>query len=92
MIAILGVLGTLGYVIVTPKFGERFTEFYILGLSGKATDYLEELKVGEEGKVVLGIVNHEYQEMGYLVVVRIEAEENKEIGQSCWLMSRSGKK
>ena len=45
-IAILGALGTLGYVIAVPKVGERFTEFYILGLNnGTAIDYPSELKL-----------------------------------------------
>jgi uncharacterized membrane protein len=39
VIAILSVVGALIYAIVTPKNGERFTEFYILGLMGKADDY-----------------------------------------------------
>jgi len=49
-LAILGALGTLGYAIASPKVGERFTEFYIEGLEGKAADYPEELVVGEEGR------------------------------------------
>jgi len=39
VIAIFGALGALGYAIVIPKIGERFTEFYILGINGKAQDY-----------------------------------------------------
>jgi uncharacterized membrane protein len=39
VIAILGAFGTLGYTIMNPKVGEIFTEFYILGLNGKAQDY-----------------------------------------------------
>ena len=58
VIAILGALGTLGYVIATPKAGETFTEFYILGKEGEATDYPVELRVGEQGRVVVGIINH----------------------------------
>ncbi len=42
--------------------GERFTEFYILGLEGKADNYPDELTVGEEGRVILGIVNHEHED------------------------------
>ena len=36
VVAIIGATGTLRYVISTPKVGERFTEFYILGPQGKA--------------------------------------------------------
>jgi uncharacterized membrane protein len=54
VLAIVGALGMLGYAIASPKAGEKFTEFYILGLDGKAIDYPEELIVGEEGKVKVG--------------------------------------
>jgi uncharacterized membrane protein len=49
-LTILGALGMLGYAIASPKIGERFTEFYIEGLGGKAADYPEELVVGEKGR------------------------------------------
>ncbi|MFC2056396.1 DUF1616 domain-containing protein [Chloroflexota bacterium] len=38
-ISIIGAIGVLGYTIAKPKVGERFTEFYILGLNDKAQDY-----------------------------------------------------
>ncbi len=38
-LTILGAIGTLGYAIASPKVGEKFTEFYIEGLEGKAADY-----------------------------------------------------
>ncbi|MCJ7521640.1 MAG: DUF1616 domain-containing protein [Dehalococcoidia bacterium] len=34
--------------MVTPKTGEKFTEFYVLGLNGEAANYPNELTVGEE--------------------------------------------
>jgi len=77
MVAISGAIGTLGYVVATPKIGERFTEFYILGPEGKAANYTRELKVGEEGRVILGIVNHEQEEASYEVEVWIDGEKAK---------------
>ena len=61
VIVILGALGALGYAIARPHAGERFTEFYIEGLKGKAADYPEELVVGGEGKVIVGIINREQE-------------------------------
>jgi len=79
-ITIIGALGALGYVIATPKVGERFTEFYVLGLEGKAIDYPEELKVGEEGKVVVGIINREHETVSYRMEMRIDGVKHKESG------------
>ncbi|NJE06979.1 DUF1616 domain-containing protein [Thermococcus sp. M39] len=69
IIAIFSSIATLAYVITHPKPGEKFTEFYILGPNGKAADYPTELKVGEEGRVILGIANHEYRNVTYYVEV-----------------------
>jgi len=52
VVAILGAIGTLSYVIATPKEGEKFTEFYILGLEGKADWYPTEF-VMEGNKTIL---------------------------------------
>lgn len=80
VITIVGALGMLGYVLATPRAGERFTEFYLLGLSGEAIDYPEELAVGEEGKVLVAIVNRERETMAYQVEVMIDRAKNNEIG------------
>jgi len=80
VVSILGAIGALAYVIMTPKAGEKFTEFYILGLDGKAANYPTELTVGEEGKVILGIVNHEHEdELTYRVEILIDGEGNSTI-------------
>ena len=60
------------YVIVTPKEGEKFTEFYVLGPGGKAEDYPTNLNVGEEGEVIIGVVNHEYAQVTYQLEVRLD--------------------
>ncbi|ASJ08363.1 hypothetical protein A3L11_03595 [Thermococcus siculi] len=67
IIAILASIGTLGYVITHPKPGETFTEFYILGPGGNATDYPTDLRVGQNGTVIIGIVNHEHRNVTYYV-------------------------
>jgi len=76
--AILGSLSTLGYVLATPRIGERFTEFYILGPGGKAENYPTQLRVGEEGRVIVGIVNREHEPSSYRVEVWIDGELAKE--------------
>jgi uncharacterized membrane protein len=76
-VAIAGAIGTLGYVVAAPRVGEKFTEFYILGSDGKAENYPTELKVGEEGRVIVGIVNHEQERTSYKVEVWIGGEKAK---------------
>jgi len=78
LIAIITALVATVYVIITPKHGEEFTEFYILGPSGKAADYPTDLSVGECGEVIVGVVNHEYKNVSYLFRARLE---NRTIGE-----------
>jgi uncharacterized membrane protein len=74
IIAIVLAISMTVYVIVTPKEGEKFTEFYVLGPNGTASDYPTNLKVGEEGEVITGIVNHEYANVTYQLEVRLNGE------------------
>ncbi|AMQ18841.1 DUF1616 domain-containing protein [Thermococcus peptonophilus] len=67
--AIITSVGVLAYVVTHPKPGEAFTEFYILGPEGKAADYPTELKVGQNGTVIIGIVNHEGRNVTYYVQI-----------------------
>ncbi len=78
IVAILSAVVALGYVIATPRAGERFTEFYLLDLGSKIQNYPSELKVREEGKVVVGIINREQRAVSYRVEVKIaEVKKNK---------------
>jgi len=93
LLSILGALGALGYVLVTPKLGERLTEFYILGSDGTAQGYPDEFVMAgdrvvlvrydggetqevanDSGKVILGIVNREYENATYLIRVMVDGE------------------
>ena len=85
-LAITGAVVTLVYVIATPKVGERFTEFYILGTGGRAEGYPTELSPGERGEVILGIVNHEQEEMPYRVEVTLDGGDELRI----WLADEEG--
>lgn len=77
---IIGAIGTLGYTITTPKVGEKFTEFYILGLEGKAKNYPTELIVGQEARVIVGIINREHEEITYRIEITINYVKNSEMG------------
>jgi len=78
--AILFAVGSLYYVVTTPKVGEKFTEFYILGPGGKAEDYPLDMKTGEEKEVILGTVNHEYRPVSYTAEVRMDGYVKKQLG------------
>jgi len=80
VLAILGALGVIGHVIATPKAEDKFTDFYILGLEEQAADYPRELRVGEEGRVIVGIANHEYETVSYRIEVRVNGTRNNEVG------------
>jgi uncharacterized membrane protein len=69
IISIILAISTTAYIIIKPKEGESFTEFYILGPDGKASNYPTSLTPGQEGKVIIGIVNHENNDTKYRLVV-----------------------
>ena len=71
-ISLLAAISVLGYTLSTPKVGEKFTEFYILGPGGDASDYPTEIAVGEEVSLILGIVNHEQEKASYRFEIVID--------------------
>jgi uncharacterized membrane protein len=72
ILSILLSVATLIYVVITPKEGERFTEFYILGPDGKADNYSTKYVLGESSTIIVGIVNHEYVPVNYTMEIRLE--------------------
>jgi uncharacterized membrane protein len=51
---------------------EPYTEFYILGPEGKADNYPTDYVLGENGTVIVGIVNHEQKPVNYTMEIRLE--------------------
>jgi uncharacterized membrane protein len=64
-------IGMIYYVITVPKIGEKFTEFYILGPSGKADNYSTALKLGSSVTLLTGVVNHEYSPVNYTIQITL---------------------
>jgi len=77
--AILGGSSALGYVMAKPVPRQPFTEFYILGIEGKADNYPLELYLGEEGKVIVGLVNHEQRVTDYRLEVTVGPNKQYEL-------------
>lgn len=78
-LAVLAGLGAFGYAIGTPKVGERVTEFYLVGLDDNDRSYPSKLTVGEEAKIVIAIINNEYEIVNYRVEVRIDGVKSNEV-------------
>jgi len=66
--------GLTAYVASMPRGGERFTEFYVLGSGGKIDNLPTNLTLGESGTAILGVVNHEYEEVAYRIVIKLDNE------------------
>jgi uncharacterized membrane protein len=67
-------IGMIFFVITTPKIGERFTEFYILGPGGKAENYPSKLRINSPETILVGVVNHEFVPVNYTVQIVLNNE------------------
>ena len=74
ILSILAVAGTAAYYVILPTPGEQFTEFYILGMDGKATNYSTNFVLGDEKPIIVGITNHERRNMTYILAVTLSNE------------------
>ena len=79
VISIIMSVSVLAYVVVTPKQGEKFTEFYILGPEGMADNYPINFSVGQTGNLIVGVVNHEYETVNYTVDLILANETLKSL-------------
>jgi uncharacterized membrane protein len=74
-------------IVVSPKPGDRFTEFYILGSEGLAENYPRDVALGREAAVTVGIANHEGVEATYRVDV---TNDGQAIGRNDWVRLAPG--
>ncbi len=75
-VAILMMAGTLAYYAIAPMPGEQFTEFYVLGMDGKAANYSMNYYLGDEKPVIVGIANHELRNVTYDLAITLSDGTN----------------
>jgi uncharacterized membrane protein len=74
-VALVAALGGVIYVALTPGVQEDpYTEFYILGPEGNASDYPTNLSTGESGKFIAGTTNNEHEQLTYTVVLALDGK------------------
>ena len=69
IISIIVALASLVYVVINPRTGEKFTEFYLLDSEGSSGNYTQSINVGENVTGIIGIANHEYKTVNYTVEI-----------------------
>lgn len=67
---VLALLLVVVLAIAPIGSGDTYTEFYVLGPNGTASDYPENITVGETATVRVGIGNFENRQVTYTLVVR----------------------
>lgn len=63
------VLGAMAVAVSSPDPSQPYTEFYVLDDDGDAEGYPTNLTVGQTGRVIVGISNHEDGDETYTVAV-----------------------
>ncbi len=63
---------TIAYIMVAPPQRETFTEFYILGPGGQATDYPTNYTLGQQQSLIVGVINHESHGQQYVLEVQLD--------------------
>lgn len=75
-LSILLAVGALGFAVMFPPDGERFTQFYVLTEEDDgelvAANYPEQVALGEEFGLVVGVDNQEHESVEYTVVVQLQ--------------------
>lgn len=65
--SLAGLAGVAAFMLASQGNWEGFTEFYVLGPAGEAAAYPTTLAPGEKLTAILGVVNHEGQDITYRI-------------------------
>ncbi len=76
----VGVIFLLASFISAPKNQEVFTSFYIVEQNGNSGVDNIQLKAGEQGTVIVGIINQEGKDTTYSIGVYVDGTKDGEIG------------
>jgi uncharacterized membrane protein len=80
VLAIVGATGVIVYNILNPRTQEYFTEFYMLGITGKAENYVRDVTVNKPVDVTVGVASHENAQSTYRIEVTISGTQIDEVG------------
>ncbi len=69
ILAILLTICTAALVSFLPTKQESFTEFYILGSSGKTINYPKNLTKGQTANITIGLINQEHKTVDYTIEI-----------------------
>jgi hypothetical protein len=69
IIFIVLIISAAAYSMMTPKKADNYTDFYILNSDGKNVNNTLNLAPNQEGKLIIGLINHEYNKTSYYLVV-----------------------
>lgn len=70
-VLVASVLAVVAIAISPANPSDPYTEFYLLGANGTATEYPRDLTVGESAPLTVGATNHEHATVSYTVVLTL---------------------
>lgn len=73
IVLVASLVGLIVFVLAPIPASTAYTEFYVLGPGGNASDYPENLSVGETGTVIVGITNQEHEQKTYEMVTKTDS-------------------
>ncbi len=70
-VAVLSIAMLTGYLASQPKIYQQYTEFYVLDSNGQPPQNPLNLTAAENATIILGITNHEYENVTYKITLTL---------------------